>query len=108
MVGELIEQGQRWLDDGATQLIIKARERGVGRPRTVIFEAPTKPDQFALIDHFGREVCLSNERLEELLCVEIYRIGLHSDAFLRPNLRPRKPLYGGHESGRTADKNGHS
>jgi phosphosulfolactate synthase len=28
VVGELIEQGQRWLDDGATQLVIKARERG--------------------------------------------------------------------------------
>jgi phosphosulfolactate synthase len=61
-------------------------------PRTVIFEAPTKPDQFALIDHFGYEVCLSNVRLEELLRVEIYRRGLHSDAFLKLNLRPRKPL----------------
>ena len=61
-------------------------------PRTVIFEAPTKPDQFALIDHSGYEVCLSNVRLEELLRVEIYRRGLHSDTFLKLNLRPRKPL----------------
>jgi phosphosulfolactate synthase len=114
VVGELIEQGQRWLDAGATQLVIEAREsaRGVGLfdekgelnfafadrfvkefgLRTVMFEAPTKPDQFALIDHFGREVCLSNVRLEEVLRVEIYRRGLHSDAFLKPSLRPEKPL----------------
>jgi len=54
----------------------------------VNFEAPNKPSQFALLDHFGREVRLSNVRLEELLRVEIYRRGLHSDAFLRENLRP--------------------
>ena len=54
----------------------------------VTFEAPNKPSQFALINHFGRDVRLSNVRLEELLRVEIYRRGLHSDAFARPNLRP--------------------
>ena len=31
-----------------------------------------------------------NVRLEELLRVEIYRRGLHSDAFANPNLRPSK------------------
>jgi len=36
-------------------------------------------------------VRLSNVRLEELLRVEIYRRGLHSDAFGRPNLRPNSP-----------------
>ena len=115
VMSELIEQGQRWLDAGATQLVIEAREsaRDVGvfdeegklnlvfadrfveefGLRTVVFEAPTKPDQFALLDHFGPEVHLSNVRLEEVLRVEIYRRGLHSDAFSKPNLRPQ-PLHG--------------
>jgi phosphosulfolactate synthase len=30
-------------------------------------------------------------RLEEILRVEIYRRGLHSDAFARSNLRPVRP-----------------
>jgi phosphosulfolactate synthase len=112
-MSDLIEQGHRWLDAGAAQLVIEAREsaQGVGLfdeegnlnlafaerfveefgLRTVVFEAPTKPSQFALIDHFGREVCLSNVRLEEVLRVEIYRRGLHSDAFLKPNLRLEQP-----------------
>jgi phosphosulfolactate synthase len=55
----------------------------------VMFEAPTKPSQFALIDHFGPQVRLCNVRLEELLRVEIYRRGLHSDSFCRDNLRPQ-------------------
>jgi phosphosulfolactate synthase len=113
VVDKLIEKGQRWLDAGATQLVIEAREsaRGVGLfdeegtlnqvfadrfveefgIRTVMFEAPTKPDQFALLDHFGPEVHLTNVRLEEILRVEIYRRGLHSDAFSKPNLKPRPP-----------------
>lgn len=111
VVGELIDQGQRWLDAGAVQLVVEAREdaRGVGLfdsegdlnfafadrfvekfgLQTVIFEAPTKPEQFALLDYFGPEVRLANVRLEELLRVEIYRRGLHSDAFSKPNLRPQ-------------------
>jgi phosphosulfolactate synthase len=110
-VGRLIEQGQRWLDAGALQLVVEAREsaRGVGLFdesgnfnakfadrfaqafgfETVLFEAPNKPSQFALLDHFGREVHLCNVRLEEVLRVEIYRRGLHSDAFKKSNLRPR-------------------
>jgi len=113
VVRSLIEQGQRWLDAGATQLVIEAREsaRGVGLfdeegnlnfafadrfveefgLRVVVFEAPTKANQFALLDYFGREVCLANIRLEEVLRVEIYRRGLHSDAFERSNLRPQPP-----------------
>ena len=55
---------------------------------TCLFEAPTKPSQFALLDHFGPAVHLCNIRLEELLRVEIYRRGLHSDAFQQPALRP--------------------
>jgi phosphosulfolactate synthase len=110
-VGQLIEQGQRWLEAGALQLVVEAREsaEGVGLfdeagkfnhasadrfakafgLNTVIFEAPNKPSQFALLDHFGRQVHLSNVRLEELLRVEIYRRGLHSDAFRKDKLRPR-------------------
>jgi phosphosulfolactate synthase len=58
----------------------------------VMFEAPNKPSQFALLDHFGREVHLCNVRIEELLRVEIYRRGLHSDAFNKENLRPHVPI----------------
>jgi phosphosulfolactate synthase len=105
-----IEQGHRWLDAGAVQLVIEARESACGVGifdeagrflpghadrfaqafglDTVMFEAPNKPSQFALLDHFGRDVHLCNVRLEELLRVEIYRRGLHSDAFGKPNLRP--------------------
>jgi phosphosulfolactate synthase len=112
-VDALIEQGKRWLDAGAKQLVVEAREsaEGVGlfdeRGKlnttfadrfvdafghdVVIFEAPNKPSQFALLDHFGPAVHLCNVRLEEILRVEIYRRGLHSDAFERENLRPPRP-----------------
>jgi phosphosulfolactate synthase len=105
-----IDSGQEWLDAGAVQLVVEAREsaRGVGLFdqdgnlntrfaerfvaqfgfETVMFEAPNKPSQFALLKHFGRHVHLCNVRLEELLRVEIFRRGLHSDAFELPNLRP--------------------
>jgi phosphosulfolactate synthase len=108
LIRELIEQGYRWLEAGAVELVVEAREsaRGVGLfdkegslnrcfadrfaeafgLHKVVFEAPNKVSQFALLDHFGREVRLSNVRLEELLRVEIYRRGLHSDAFGKPNL----------------------
>ena len=113
-VEALITQGKRWLDAGALQLVVEAREsaKGVGLFNeegnlnvgfadcfvdafghgVVMFEAPNKPSQFALLDHFGREVHLCNVRLEELLRVEIYRRGLHSDAFNKENLRPRLPV----------------
>ncbi len=112
-VDRLIEQGRRWLDAGALQLVVEAREsaRGVGlfddagnfNPDfadrfaeafgfgLVMFEAPTKSSQFTLLKHFGREVHLCNVRLEEVLRVEIYRRGLHSDAFAVPKLRPARP-----------------
>jgi phosphosulfolactate synthase len=113
VVADLVAQGQSWLDAGAEEIVVEAREsaRGIGLfddggilnrafadrfvatfgLERVTFEAPNKPSQFALIDHFGREVRISNVRLEELLRVEIYRRGLHSDAFDRPNLRPAIP-----------------
>jgi phosphosulfolactate synthase len=112
VVTALIEQGDRWLEAGALQLVVEAREsaKGVGLfdedgnfnatyadrfarafgMNTVIFEAPNKPSQFALLNHFGRNVHLCNVRLEEILRVEIYRRGLHSDAFAQENLRPRR------------------
>jgi phosphosulfolactate synthase len=110
LIGQLVEQGSQWLDAGAEEIIVEAREsaKGVGLfdndgrlnrsfadrfveafgMSRVTFEAPNKPSQFALIDHFGRDVRLSNVRLEELLRVEIYRRGLHSDAFQNSKLRP--------------------
>lgn len=108
----LVEQGQRWLDAGTKQLVVEAREsaQGVGlfddhgtldtslAERfvkafgfdVVMFEAPNKLSQFTLLNHFGPAVHLCNVRLEELLRVEIYRRGLHSDAFAHDNLRPRR------------------
>lgn len=110
IVDELIAQGQVWLDAGALCVVVEARESAAGVGlfdddgtlnhdfadrfadafglEFVTFEAPNKSSQFALLDHFGPEVKLSNVRLEELLRVEIYRRGLHSDAFGRENLRP--------------------
>ena len=112
-VNRLISAGRMWLDAGARQLVLEAREsaQGVGLfdesgrlslrladrfanafgLAVVTFEAPTKPSQFALLDHFGPEVRLGNVRLEELLRVEIYRRGLHADAFAQPRLRLPSP-----------------
>jgi len=112
VVDELIDQGKRWLDAGAVEVVVEAREsaKGVGLfdPQgklncsfadrfadafglgAVTYEAPNKASQFALLDHFGRQVRLSNVRLEELLRVEIYRRGLHSDAFGKAKLRPAR------------------
>jgi len=114
---EWVTQGQRWLDAGAKQVVVEAREsaRGVGLfdldgnlnyvfadriaqafgLETAVYEAPTKASQFALLDHFGAHVQLCNVRLEELLRVEIYRRGLHSDAFDKENLRPPRPVHSG-------------
>ena len=113
VVAQRIEQGKKWLEAGAVQLVIEAREsaRGVGLfddsgnfnaafadtfaeafgLEVATFEAPNKPSQFALLDHFGPAVHLCNIRLEEVLRVEIYRRGLHSDAFQNPKLRPQIP-----------------
>jgi len=113
-LGATIELGRVWLAAGAEQLVVEAREsaRGVGAfdqrgvlnldfvdrfaeafgLETVIFEAPTKASQFTFLEHFGPQVRLGNVRLEELLRVEIYRRGLHSDAFAIPKLRPGAPL----------------
>lgn len=110
---DTIRQGWTWLDAGAQQLVVEARESALGIGlfdengdlnsayadrladtfglEVTIFEAPNKASQFALLDHFGQKVRLGNVRLEELLRVEIYRHGLHSDAFEKPNLRLASP-----------------
>ena len=117
VIGELIDQGKRWLDAGALQIVVEAREsaqdigvfgsKGEFDPKAAdrfakafgldvaIFEAPNKPSQFAFLNHFGPTVHLSNVRIEELLRVEIYRRGLHSDAFQHDNLRPAGPSAAG-------------
>lgn len=103
VVKELVDTGLAWLEAGALQIVVEAREsaqtvglfddsgtlnfraaetfaEAFGMDRT-IFEAPNKKSQFDFLSHFGNEVNLSNVRLEELLRVEIYRRGLHSDAY---------------------------
>jgi phosphosulfolactate synthase len=113
VVKQLVDQGSEWLDAGALSIVVEGREsaqdvglfdeKGRLQPKfaeafvaafgmdRAIFETPNKPSQFALLNHFGPEVQLSNVRIEELLRVEIYRRGLHSDAFRHDNLRPRGP-----------------
>ena len=112
-VDPLVAEARSWLEAGACEIVVEARESAVavgvfdadGRLASAVadrfatglgldlvcFEAPTKSSQFALLDHFGAGVRLSNVRLEELLRVEIYRRGLHSDAFANPVLRPPAP-----------------
>jgi phosphosulfolactate synthase len=106
----LIDEGRRWLSAGARRLIVEGRESGAaigvfdadGRLATgvadrlaeafglstLVFEAPTKTSQFALLAHYGPHVQLGNVTLDDLLRVEIYRRGLHADAFSNPILRP--------------------
>ena len=110
-VDALLEEGKLWLSAGAKQLVVEAREDAkdiglftsngdfkneLGRSfmqafgeHKVVFEAPNKKSQFALIDEFGGGVYLGNIRLEEILRVEIYRRGLHADSFLSDALRPK-------------------
>lgn len=116
VVEGLLAQGKEWLNAGALRIVVEGREsaKDVGlfdsdgrlQPgfaekfvdafgmERAVFEAPNKPSQFALLNHFGPGVHLSNVRIEELLRVEIYRRGLHSDAFGHDNLRPKGPSRG--------------
>ncbi len=106
----LIDRGRRWLEAGARQIVVEGREsaQGIGLydatgrlnfkfaeafvatwgMEATIFEAPTSRSQFDLLGHFGQRVYLSNVRLDEVLCVEIYRRGLHPDSYRR-ELAPR-------------------
>ena len=106
----LIDRGRRWLEAGARQIVVEGRASAQGvalydeaaRPNlkfaeafvetwgmeATVFEAPTERGQFELLSHFGQRVYLSQVRLEQLLGVEIYRRGLHSDSYRR-ELAPR-------------------
>ena len=117
VVQQLVNRGREWLDAGALRIVVEGREsaqdvglfdeKGQLQPKfaekfieafgmeRAVFEAPNKPSQFALLNHFGPKVHLSNVRIEELLRVEIYRRGLHSDAFGHENLRPKGPNHKG-------------
>ena len=119
VVEQLIHRGREWLDAGAQRIVVEGREsaqdvglfdeRGQLQPKfaerfveaygmeRAIFEAPNKSSQFALLNYFGPNVHLSNVRIEELLRVEIYRKGLHSDAFGHENLRPQGANHNGHK-----------
>ncbi len=112
-LAELVAEGHSWLEAGARRLIVEARESAAGVGlfdgsgvlntdlaerlveafglATLVFEAPSKRSQFAMLDHFGPKIVLANVPLAELLRVEIYRRGLHSDAFSNPVLRPAAP-----------------
>lgn len=107
-IRELVDQGKEWLDAGAVRVVVEARESAVeiglfdvdGSLRreltdqlvaglgldVLCFEAPTKPSQFALLEHLGPDLLLSNVRLEELLRVEIFRRGMHADSYGHPLL----------------------
>lgn len=104
-LGDLLDKTKQWLDAGAEEIVVEAKESAQdvglfdkqgkidfgaaekflevaqGDFSLIQFEAPTKASQFALIDHFGPRIQLSNVRLDELLRVEIYRHGLHSQSF---------------------------
>jgi len=52
-------------------------------------EVVVGPHAHVLLDHFGPDVQLYNVKLEEALPVEIYRRGIHSEAFGNDRPRPR-------------------
>ncbi len=103
MVTEVADRGLEWLAAGAEQIVVEGRESAssvglfdcAGRIdwqaaeafvsawglEATVFETPTKASQFSFLSHFGDRVHLSNVRMEELLRVEIYRLGLHSDSY---------------------------
>jgi phosphosulfolactate synthase len=107
----LMDDAKRWLGAGTKCIVVEGRENALDvglfsqtgalnahfadrllealGMENIVFEAPTKRSQFAFLAHYGPYVQLSNVRLEELLRVEIYRRGLHSDAFQNEQLRPQ-------------------
>ena len=109
--------GSRWLDAGAVQLVVEARESAAdvglfdeqGRLSsefaevladrfgldTLTFEAPNKASQFAFMSLFGPDVRLSNVRIEELAA--------RRDLSPRSSLR-RFPAGEPHAAGRRSDR----
>jgi len=112
-IEQMIDQGDSWLNAGAVQIAAPAGdvERGTGyfdplghfNPvfaerlvrafglEMMTFSAPDPCTQFALLQHFGRDVHLCDVRLEDLLNVESFRRGLHSAAFSKDQLHPGPP-----------------
>jgi phosphosulfolactate synthase len=110
---QLVDQGDRWLNAGAVQIAAPAGDAeransyfdtlGHFNPafadrlvsafglEMMTFAAPDPCTQFALLQHFGREVHLCDVRLEDLLNVESFRRGLHSEAFSSEQLHPGPP-----------------
>ena len=98
---ELVREIQRDIDLGAFQVIIEARESGVGVGifnfsgnivdehlntiaeesdlSKVMFEAPIKGQQVALIHQFGVNVNMGNIQPSQVLALETLRAGLRAD-----------------------------
>ncbi|HVW09221.1 MAG TPA: phosphosulfolactate synthase [Bryobacteraceae bacterium] len=112
-IEQMIDQGDSWLNAGAVQIAAPPGdvEHGAGyfdiaghfNPLfaerlvrafgidIVTFSAPDPATQFALLQHFGRDVHLCDVRLEDLLNVESFRRGLHTAAWSNEQLHPGPP-----------------
>ena len=110
---KLGKQGSQDLNNGAQKIIIEARESGknsaiynqqgeikpsrlknllkhFSHPHEIIWEAPLKKQQIALIHAFGPEVNLGNIHPQNLLAVEALRSGLRADTLiLAANFTPQ-------------------
>lgn len=106
---ELIQQARADLECGVEQVIVEAREsgRGVGvfdghgqlrdseveavagalPPDRLIWEAPDKPQQQALILRFGPNVSLGNVAPVEALALEALRVGWRGDTLYAAQAR---------------------
>ncbi len=101
---EMAAQAVADLENGAWKVIIEARESGkgvgiydrdgaikvtdmeliaagVGRPEAIIWEAPLKEQQVALILRFGPNVNLGNIPPQDVIVLEAMRLGLRADTF---------------------------
>jgi len=99
---ELAQQALRDLEAGARWVIVEGREFGynvtlyngegslkeyaleemlqhLGEPDRIIWEAPLKKQQQALVEWFGPNVNLGNIPPREVLALEALRVGLRSD-----------------------------
>ncbi|MHB0886483.1 MAG: phosphosulfolactate synthase [Bacillota bacterium] len=101
---EVHRQVARDLDAGSFKVIVEAREsgkgigiyaadgsvkqdelelivRGVPDPGVILWEAPLKNQQEALILRFGPDVSLGNIQTNEVIALESLRVGLRGDTF---------------------------
>src|SRR5713101_2061352 len=86
-IEELIDQGKRWMDAGAVEVIVEAREsaKGVG-----LFDDVGNVDR-AFADRFASAFGLSRVTFEALLGLEIYPRSLYLDAFSQRSPKPAPP-----------------